>query len=381
MSNLQNSVPAETSRRITSLRFLLAVFVVFIHNNFTAKSVAEIFQDTGVPIAFNQDAAGKWIQLFISGGIARSAVPLFFLFAAYLAARKDDSYPVMLRKKAKSLALPFVLWTGLYVFFYGGIKLLVLRIAPQFILNPNKTVLSWTAADWLHKILGYNAEKIDPGLQNIPSSLPELAVQFWFVRDLFILIVLSPLLRRVARSFPVCTVVAVSFFYFCDVRPLIVAEQALFYYMLGFFWAEYDVPLFEIAGRIKWRALIPLYLALWLATWLSFGEYSSCYWFMVLATCLVMLKCSALIERNERAFAAASFLAPVSFWLFAVHEPFLMGGVQSVWLKLLPMTTPARCLAEYFGVTVIVIALGTASGLLLRKICPPLFSVLNGGRK
>ncbi|MDE6068178.1 MAG: acyltransferase family protein, partial [Treponemataceae bacterium] len=99
----------ETSRRITSLRFLLAVFVVFIHNNFTAKSVAEAFQETGVQTAFCQNAFGKWTQLFISDGIARCAVPLFFLFAAYLAARKDDSYPVMLRKKAKSLALPFVL--------------------------------------------------------------------------------------------------------------------------------------------------------------------------------------------------------------------------------------------------------------------------------
>ena len=102
---------------------------------------------------------------------------------------------------------------------------------------------------------------------------------------------------------------------------------------------------------------------------------------MVLATCLVMLKCSALIERNEWAFAAAKYLAPVSFWLFAVHEPFLMGGVRSVWLKLLPMTTPARCLAEYFCVNILTVVLGTASGLLLRKICPPLFSVLNGGRK
>ena len=147
MSNLQNSVSAETSRRITSLRFLLAIFVVFIHNNFTAKRVAEIFQDTGVQTAFCQNAFGKWTQLFISDGIARCAVPLFFLFAAYLQFKKGDFYGTLLRKKAKSLLLPFVLWTGRDVFCYGGIKLLVLRIAPQFILNPNETVLSWTAAD------------------------------------------------------------------------------------------------------------------------------------------------------------------------------------------------------------------------------------------
>lgn len=34
-------IDGETSRRITSLRFLLIVLVVFIHNNFTAENLAE----------------------------------------------------------------------------------------------------------------------------------------------------------------------------------------------------------------------------------------------------------------------------------------------------------------------------------------------------
>ena len=378
MSNLQNSVSAETSRRITSLRFLLAIFVVFIHNNFTAKSVAEMFQETGVQMAFCQNALGKWTQLFISGGIARCAVPLFFLFAAYLAARKYDSYPVMLRKKAKSLLLPFVLWTGLYVFFYGGIKLLVLRIAPQFILNPNKTVLSWTAADWLHKILGYNAEKIEPGLQNFPSSLPELAVQFWFVRDLLILFALSPILKCLIRKFPAGFLALVCVPFFADVSGvLFVRTDALLFFCLG----TYGIPLFEHIDRISWAEVAVLFALTFLFGNMFDGEKNVMRQFMVLAACLIMLKCAALIERNERAFAAASFLAPMSFWLFAVHNPLLNGFLVKMWLHFFPMTTPARCLAEYFGVTVIVIALGTASGLLLRKICPPLFSVLNGGRK
>ena len=373
--NQKPLIARETSRRITSLRFLLAIFVVFIHNNFTAKSVAEIFQDTGVQTAFCQNALGKWIQLFISGGIARCAVPLFFLFAAYLQFKKGDSYGTLLRKKARSLVLPFFLWPVLNIALFVGMKLAVARIVPGLLAQPDVIPqFSWTAADWLHAFFGY--EDMENG-----RTFGGYLGQMWFVRDLFILIVLSPLLRCVARSFPVCTVVAVSFFYFCDVRPLIVAEQALFYYMLGFFWAEYDVPLFEIAERIKWRALIPLYLALWLATWLVFGEYSQCYWFMVLAACLIMLKCAALIERNERAFAAAEYLAPMSFWLFAVHNPLLNGFLVKLWLHFFPMTTPARCLAEYFCVNILTVVLGTASGLLLRKICPPLFSVLNGGRK
>lgn len=34
-------IDVETSRRITPLRYILSVLVVFIHNNFTAEKLAE----------------------------------------------------------------------------------------------------------------------------------------------------------------------------------------------------------------------------------------------------------------------------------------------------------------------------------------------------
>lgn len=38
-------------------------------------------------------------------------------------------------------------------------------------------------------------------------------------------------------------------------------------------------------------------------------------------------------------------------------------------------------MAEYFGVSVLVVVIGTGFGILLKKICPPLFAVLNGRRR
>lgn len=153
---LPKPIPAETSRRITSLRFLLAVFVVFIHNNFTAESVAQAFEKDGTLIAFSQGAAGKWTQLFISQGIARCAVPLFFLFAAYLQFMKGDSYGTLLRKKARSLVLPFFLWPVLNIALFVGMKLAVAHLVPGLLARPDVIPqFSWTAADWLHAFFGY----------------------------------------------------------------------------------------------------------------------------------------------------------------------------------------------------------------------------------
>lgn len=369
------AIPAETSMRITALRFLLIVLVVFIHNNFKAEEILKGALEHGyTPFAYENGIFGRWVQIFISDGIARCAVPLFFLFASFLQSMKGDSYGVLLKKKVKSLVVPYFLWPLLNIGIYVGFKLLIQAVFPSMIERKNWFPMSgWGLKGWLHAFFGY--ENMTEG-----RTFGGYVGQLWFVRDLFILIAFSPFLRLAVRKFPVCALFAVSFFYFSDTRPFLVAGQALFFYIIGLFWAESEFDLFAVADRIKWKVLVPLYLALWLATWKFYGEYSCAYWFMVAASCLVLLKFSAVIVSIKRAFAAAKYLAGFSFWLFAIHMPFLLSCLQALWRKILPMTNTFFCMAEYFGVSVLVVALGTGFGILLKKVYPPLFAVLNGGR-
>lgn len=51
--SLVQIVSEETSKRITSLRFLLIVFVVFIHNYYTEAKIAESVAN-----------GGKWWQIY-----------------------------------------------------------------------------------------------------------------------------------------------------------------------------------------------------------------------------------------------------------------------------------------------------------------------------
>lgn len=371
-------IPLETSRRITSLRFLLIVLVVFIHNNFVKENFLNYAAEGGYePFAYENGFIGIWIQRFISDGIARCAVPLFFLFAAYLQFMKNDRFPVLMKKKAKSLVIPYFLWPVLNLGLYVGIKLTLSKIAPSLFGKPGFVPqMEWTASDWFHAFFGYTTLK-DGNWHNFADLY---LGQFWFVRDLFILILLSPLLRLAVHKFPFCFLLAVSFFYFGDVRPFFVAGQALFYYTLGLYWADYDFDLFAFADKIKWKAILPIFLLSWLYHW-NFGEENSfSYWFMVFAACFVFLKFSAFLVKNEKVFAATKYLAEFSFWLFAIHMPFLLTAVQTLWRKVLPMTNTLRCMAEYFCVSILVIVIGTLSGIILKKIFPPLFRLLNGGR-
>ena len=80
-------IPENVSKRITALRFLLILFVVFAHNNKTYLfmldtenfSLASKIFFTHIPQILNYTFFGQ------------AAVPLFFLFSAYLLARKSNS--------------------------------------------------------------------------------------------------------------------------------------------------------------------------------------------------------------------------------------------------------------------------------------------------
>ena len=221
------AIPAETSMRITALRFLLIVLVVFIHNNLRAEDILKGALVYGyTPFAYENGLFGRWVQIFISGGIASCAVPLFFMFASYLQFMKGDSYGVLLKKKEKSLLVPYFLWPLLNIGIYVGFKLLVQAVFPAMIERKNWFPMSgWGVKGWLHAFFGY--ENMAEG-----RTFGGYVGQLWFVRDLFILIVFSPFLRFVVRKFPVCALVAVSFFYFSGTRPFIVAAQALFFYTI-----------------------------------------------------------------------------------------------------------------------------------------------------
>lgn len=367
------TIPENVSKRITALRFLLAALVVFIHNNYSAESIKTILLSDGQPPLFVQNEFGRWLQLFISEGLARAAVPLFFMFAGYLQGKKDYSYGVLVKKKAKSLLLPFVLWTAIYAFYYAGLKIVVLKVAPQLLANPDQNCLSWTALDWFHKLVGYT-----PDGHGGMIHQPAIAHHLWFVRDLLILSLLSPLLKFFARKIPAAFFAFVLAAYLASFNVRFVETQALFFYAAGLFWGIYEIPLFETLDKIKWREIFPIFALLFAA---SKTRWGSCGGPAVICACAIWLKVSGAIAAREKLYERAAGLAGFSFFLYAVHTPVLSNVLaEKFWLKLFPMTNTFFSLFEYFGVSLLTIFIGTGIGIALKKIIPPLYSALNGGR-
>ena len=341
----------ETSRRITSLRFLLICFVVFIHNNYTGEN----------EVQFVENQFGVYIQLLISKGIAQCAVPLFFLFSAYLQGKKDDEYKVLLKKKSLSLFIPFVLWTVIYVFYFVGLKLIVLSVAPQYIKNPDDTAVDWSAMDWIVKIFGNKLK------ENGVDEYPYFCGQFWFVRDLIILVILSPLLKFCIRKVPLGFLSLLTILYISQIQIYIVAEQAIFFYCLGLYWAMYDYNLFEKIEKISWLEASVLFLFSFFISNIFYYGKGMFHWFMVVFACTILLKFSKVLCSKEKIFRSLKYLSGFSFFLFAIHEPVLNESLKKLWIRFFPMKNTFFSLFEYFGVSVLVIIIGTGMGIVLKK--------------
>ena len=364
-------ISEETSKRITALRFLLAILVLFIHNNYTLKTIADSVEQGSPNILFCPNAFSKWTQMIISQGIASSAVTLFYLFAAYLQARKADSYKVLLKKKCKGLLLPYVLWIGIYGFYFSFAKLIILKIAPSLVHTTDIPMLSWTAMDWIRKIFGYGTY----------NGVPEFAAHFWFVRDLFILVLISPILQFLIKKFKYGFLILAFVAYIFDVNIYFIHIEALFFYTCGLYWGYYNFDLMKIIDEIKYSEAIAIFLFCFLGEYIFFEEGGPMMHFKHISTCFIFLKLSLNIISKPKLYKVAAYLSGFSFFLYAIHMPLLNEFLKKAWIHFFPMKNGFFCLFEYFGVTALTIVIGTGIGIALKKICLPLFALLNGGRK
>lgn len=358
----QMRVTDETSRRITSLRFLLIVFVVFIHANLKADDALDYYH-----LDFVQPAWIAWFKDFVCGTLGGAAVPLFFLFSAYLQFSKCNPYPALLKKRSRTLLLPYIAWTLITIALYAAAQSMP-QTAP-FFQNEINIVRNWNALGWL-KAFSYH---------NLDATLKTpLVYQFWFLRELMIFIVISPVLQFLCRKMPGTMIAAVSAAFVCGIPVFItVSPTALVFYVAGYFFAEKNVSFFAVADTVRLREYAVL-IALLEAVRVGLNINVSVA--QVVISCLFFLKVSGCIVRRQRLFLLTERLAGLSFFVYAVHTPFLGTAVNKLSWKFI-LLHGFGCLVQFLVAAFLTLALSLAAGIVLKKLCPPLFSVLNGGRK
>ena len=117
----------------------MAVLVVMLHASW-GKTNTEFLQYN---LAENPFTFAQWLVQAIGCG----AVPLFFAISAYLQFKKAEPYRGLLKKKIKSLVIPYVLWTCLVILFYW-VAAKFPFMSSYFESKPDLYVSGWNLLDW-----------------------------------------------------------------------------------------------------------------------------------------------------------------------------------------------------------------------------------------
>ena len=350
----------ETSSRIDILRFPLIVGVVLIHNySMTVQT------DEGI---IGSAHVGFWVdfvRLFVSEGIARTAVPLFFMISGYLFFRGGWSwgkYGSKLKRRINTLLIPFLFWNlatlGAYLFE---------RRIPQARAYVYGSF--WLPSNYSSFLSYINA------LFGITLKYP-IAFQFWFIRDLMALVVLAPLVHFLLTPRTALPFLAALFcLWISGIWPFLYPSgDASFFFYLGAYLSrpEKEVEYLDKFGQ--WLSAAFLFclilhsafpfLPYLLKSVIIFGV-PSVWWLTGLAL------------RNCKLKSLLAGLSGASFFVFAAHEP-LLNTIRKIAFKMLVPASGAAILALYFLIPICLITILVLTYRGLVKATPHFAGIITG---
>ncbi|MBL6079503.1 acyltransferase family protein [Belnapia sp. T18] len=366
------SLPASLPTTIEVARVVLVIGLVFLHYFSFPNSRVSPFTGFDPDQHSFATFVNSFILLFFF-----SAVPLLSTISGWLFFGLTD-HPLQtiarrMRGRIVSLLLPLITWS-------------LATIATGFVLHaiaPTTGLLGEFRFDFDEPSLFGLLDGIF-GLTGLPT-----AFQFWFVRDLFLSVLVSPLLWLILRHAPLAGVAVLGASWVCDFTfGIFIRTDVLFFFFLGGFarmrqvplnisWSTTKVLLVSYALLMAARALAPLWLDPTTPPHEDMLDLAT-----RLARPLGVVACWGLCLRLATTQLGGFFAryGGFAFFLHASHFPIIIFVKYLLW-SLVPAETDTWMLAHYaasVAVTVSVAALGAA---VIFRLSPSLYAFLAGGRR
>ncbi|MEI2773936.1 MAG: acyltransferase [Candidatus Competibacter sp.] len=338
------------SGTLMSANLIATVLVIAIHygsNGAESGTMSYIFQE------------------FITNGVARIAVPFFALISGYFTASAlhEKSYVDLLFNKSKSLLVPFLFASVIVLLAYTGKK----------VFYENDSNLNFSIK-WIFRSVALH-----------PQS-----VQFWFLRDLMILTILSPILVGSVRNARLLILLGTGLLWLIDHQPfpivagwyLLNIETIFFFTLGGALWAKSNLLTLIINSNTKqvivvlclWFSLLiaRIYIDPTLDVWYvkKYTIYTILlYKIAILFGVCALIQVSTFIHSNKRVI----YLSGLTFFAYLYHLAPLS------YFKLVTNVLISEDYRFYINFPMaLILVFSTAH--FLSQIQPKIFSYLTGGR-
>lgn len=347
------------SKVIDFLRFPMACAVVLLHTpgNYTNWSHYN-FNDLRFFTLYDHVS-------LISNIICQIAVPIFFLISGYLFYNETKSYLQILQKRTKTVIIPYFIWNGITFLVMIFTKILGIYIHQK----PISGFLEYITPI---NIIKYFIGNFDNSFTWQPIDSP-----LWFIRDLYIMFLLYPILYYILQRFRITSISIISIIYIFNLWNGIPCFQiqTLYFFSLGIYLRMYNIDLLKQIGHYK-TLIINLSIISFILRYLS-GNRIFMPTFIMTFSCITIYTISKLKQKDF--FKRIQSMKKYSFFIFAVHIIIverLWGILYHPFFSRLELI---HCLSYIINpIFILIICLVLYN--LLEKICPRILSMITGSR-
>lgn len=350
------TVDQNISSRINLMRIVLISGIVFVH----------VPHNPATSPFLGANGLFDWLRVFIGDSLFRIGVPCLSVISGYLLfqrGRQAFDYGKVLRSKAKTVLLPFLLWNGV---------LLAAVLAMQHVgIGDGYFPDLWSASPREFASHAVAAE-------GFPINLP-----LYFLRDLVVCILLSPILAFLVRRYAAITL---SVLFLLAILPdvtmgIVLKKSILFSFTFGIFLALRQFDPKALDGY----ALVGSIAVLAAAMLLAIGQYHTGpdfpFWLELGRNTLAIvgaigfwLMSSFLIRSSVGKKLAGT--GSLSFWMFCGHYPLLV----LLWMVWNRVGSEDAYPYFYVGAISVVFLVLIVSNRLVLRMAPSLYQVLTGSR-
>lgn len=311
-------IAQERSQVISSLRFPMALGVVFLHAGLVSDDISQKVE------------AGEWIILKVCTNALSTlfnlAVPLFFIISAYLFFKKFrngwswNGYKGQLRRRAWTLLVPYLIWNAVSVFGWVQNEFRLGHSLNEYFSN--YTLWGFLKHFWQSGVHHEEHFKVF-GLLNV-SDYPAL-VPLWFVRDLMVMMVLAPLfyfmIKKIGGWLPLLFIPL----YVLSIRLNIqgFSTVAFLFFSIGAWASLTDMDFTNVAVRFL-HIVFPLTAIFYISAvfikvqTLGIKNFDIVEHLFIVLGCFCTLGLFTLIVRKRKTKILLA-LASTSFFIFVAH--------------------------------------------------------------
>ena len=353
------------SETINFLRFPLIVGVVFIHTILTGVNIGQ-----SVLVKQGDFPLHDILQHLISNEFASIAVPLLYFISGFLFFAHNNfsylTYRNKIKKRIHSLLIPYLFW-NIAVF---GLFFLTQTCLSSMTSGINKLIVNYTLSDWLGIFWNHR------------DGMP-ICYQFWFIRDLMVVVLCSPIIYLFVRYFKLIGIITLGLFWCLGMSLHITgfSSAAFFFFSFGAWFAINQHNFISAFKPLRLPFTFLYTLIIIVATFLWYKQIEGLVFIrhMGIAIGLIMVVTWTAHAIQNNILKCNASLSQSSFFIYAFHS-MPLAIVVKLWIKFIQPTTELTMILGYILIPLFIVGLGFSIFIMMQKYLPRFTSIITGGR-